>query len=118
MAMSTAMSTALVPWSVAAVAAAALAGWYLARRQSVVPCTIDLEATHDHFHAHVELQGVAVDPGDEVLVHDAPSRIPFGTVRTVASRATVRRASWLRRQVVRLTGGTELDELYDVGFEG
>jgi hypothetical protein len=30
----------------------------------------------------------------------------------------VHRASWLRRQVVRLTGGTELDELYDVGFEG
>lgn len=109
---------ALMSWGVPLLAAAALAGWYASRRRTVVPCTIDLEATHDHFHAHVELQGVAVDPGDEVLVHDAPSRIPFGTVRTIASRATVQRASWLRRQVVRLTGGTELDELYDVGFEG
>lgn len=109
---------ALMSWGAALLAAAALAGWYVARRRTTVPCTIDLEATHDHFHAHVELQGVTVDPGDEVLVHDAPSRIPFGTVRTIASRATVQRASWLRRQVVRLTGGTELDELYDVGFEG
>jgi hypothetical protein len=109
---------ALMTWGVPLLAAAGVAAWYLARRRTVVPCTIDLEATHDHFHAHVELQGVAVDPGDEVLVHDAPSRIPFGTVRTIQSRATVQRASWLRRQVVRLTGGTELDELYDVGFEG
>jgi hypothetical protein len=109
---------ALTDWSVLALGAAALGGWYVARRRTVVPCTIDLEATHDHFHAHVDLQGVTVDPGDEVLVHDAPSRIPFGTVRTIESRATVHRASWLRRQVVRLTGGTELDELYDVGFEG
>ena len=62
--------------------------------------------------------GLEVDPGDQVLVHNAPTHIPFGTQRTYASRATVQRASWLRRQFVKLTGGTELYELYDVGFEG
>jgi len=92
--------------------------WFMVRRRVVVPCTIDLEATHDHFHAHVELDGVEVDPGDAVLVHNAPSRIPFGTQQQIASKATVERASWLRRQFVKLTGGTELYELYDVGFEG
>jgi len=30
----------------------------------------------------------------------------------------VQRASWLRRPFVKLTGGTELHELYDGGFEG
>ena len=105
-------------WSVAGLVVVGVGAWYVRSRRSEVPCTVDLEMTHDHFHAHVDLQGVTVDPGDEVLVHDAPSRIPFGTVRTIESRATVHRASWLRRQVVRLTGGTELDELYDVGFEG
>ncbi len=105
-------------WSVVAVAALILGGWFVMRRRQEVACTIDLESTHDHFHAHVDLAGVEVAPGDEVLVHDTPSRIPFGTQRTYTSRATVHRASWLRRQFVKLTGGTELYELYDVGFEG
>jgi hypothetical protein len=30
----------------------------------------------------------------------------------------VHRASWLRRQFVKLTGGTEIHDLYEVGFEG
>ena len=101
-----------------AVVLAGMTSWYLARRRTDVPCTLDLEATQQHFHAHVNLEGIEVDAGDRVLVHGAPSRIPLGTRRLMASRATVHRASWLRRQVVRLTGGTEFYELYDVGFEG
>ncbi len=92
--------------------------WYAARRRMEVPCTVDLEATHDHFHAHVDLDGVDVDPGDEVLVHGTPSRIPYGTRQAFASTATVHRASWLKRQIVKLTGGTEISDLYEVGFEG
>jgi hypothetical protein len=104
-------------WIVAGVVAG-LVVWYTARQRRDVPCTVDLEATHDHFHAHVDLQGVEVDPGDEVLVHNAPSRIAYGTKQVFESTATVQRASWFKRQVIKLTGGTELHELYDVGFEG
>lgn len=92
--------------------------WYLVTRRSDVTCTVDLEATHDHFHAHVDLNGVNVDPGDAVLVHGTPSRIPFGTVESFESTATVYRASWLKRQMVRLVGSTEISALYEVGFEG
>ncbi|MDQ8158933.1 MAG: hypothetical protein P3C09_02335 [Gemmatimonadota bacterium] len=105
-------------WGIVAAGVVAAAGWFMMRRTVDVACTIDLESTHDHFHAHVDLDGVEVDPGDAVLVHNTPTRIPFGTQRTYTSRATVQRASWLRRQFVKLTGGTELYELYDVGFEG
>lgn len=105
-------------WGLAGLVVAAAAVSFLMRRTIEVPCTIDLESTHEHFHAHVDLDGVNVDPGDAVLVHNTPTRIPFGTQRTYASRATVQRASWLRRQFVKMTGGTELHELYDVGFEG
>ena len=105
-------------WSIAAAVAVMAGGWFVMRRRVEVPCTIDLESTHDHFHAHVELEGVEVDPGDAVQVHGAPSRIAFGTTQQIKSHATVERASWLRRQFVKLTGGTELYELYDVGFEG
>ena len=105
-------------WTLAAVVALALIAWYSMTRRREVPCSIDLEMTHDHFHAHVDLKGVAVDPGDEVLVRNAPSRIAFGTVTAFDSSAEVRRASWLKRQLVKLTGGTEIHELYEVGFEG
>ena len=102
-------------WILSGIVVATAGAWFVMRRRIEVACTIDLESTHDHFHAHVDLDGVEVDPGDQVLVHNAPTHIPFGTQRTYASRATVQRASWLRRQFVKLTGGTEL---YDVGFEG
>lgn len=105
-------------WWIAGGALLAVAGWFVMRRRVEVPCTIDVEASHDTFHAHVSLAGVEVDPGDSVLVHGAPSRVPFGTRQQYESHATVERASWLRRQFVKLTGGTELYELYDVGFEG
>ncbi len=105
-------------WILSGIVVATAGAWFVMRQRIEVACTIDLESTHDHFHAPVDLDGVEVDPGDQVLVHNAPTHIPFGTQRTYASRATVQRASWLRRQFVKLTGGTELHELYDVGFEG
>jgi len=108
----------MLGWGLAAATAAIVAIWFFATRRVDVPCTVDLESSHDHFHAHVDLKGVEVDPGDEVLVHGTPSQVAFGTMRTFESTATVQRASWLRRQFVKLTGGTELYELYDVGFEG
>lgn len=105
-------------WMMGAVAVVLATLWYVATRRSDVRCTVDLEATHDHFHAHVDLQGVNVDPGDAVLVHNTPSRIPFGTVESFESTATVYRASWFKRQMVRLFGSTEISALYEVGFEG
>ncbi len=107
-------------WGIAATGLLMVAGWFVVRRRIEVPCTIDVEASHDTFHAHVNLEGVEVDPGDSVLVHGAPSRV----CRTARSRVDrkhghgVSRASWLRRQFVKLTGRTEIYALYDVGFEG
>ena len=95
-----------------------LGAWMAARRRSEVPCTIDLEATNDHFHAHVELEGIDVKEGDEVLVHDAPSHIPIGTKSTMKSRATVTQVSWPRRLLVRVLGTSGITDLYEVGFEG
>lgn len=108
----------MMSWVLGGGAAILLAGWYVMTRRRDVTCTVDLEATHDHFHAHVDLDGVEVDPGDAVLVHGTPDRIPFGTVRTFESTATVYRASWFKRQMVRLFGSTEISALYEVGFEG
>ena len=100
------------------VAVLLLGAWMVWRRTVEVPCEIDLEATHDHFHAHVSLEGVEVNEGDEVIVHSAPTRIAFGEVRTMTSRATVHQASWPRRLLQRVLGTSEIAGLYEVGFEG
>ncbi len=90
-------------------------GW--AGRETLdVPCTIDLEQSPDSLHAYVDLDGVAVGPGDEVWVHDAPTQIAFGERAFVTRTATVRRAGPLQRLWAHVEGYLELTELYEVSF--
>jgi hypothetical protein len=91
--------------------------WFNWRGRVQVPCTIDIERTHEHLHAHVDLEGVLIEPGDAVLVEGAPSHVAYGARDTRKGQAVVRRASRLRRWWTRLIGPFEVYELYDVGFE-
>lgn len=89
----------------------------LAGRETIdVPCTIDLEQSPDSLHAYVDLDGIAVGPGDEVVVHDAPTDIAFGERAVVTRTATVRRAGPLQRLRAHVEGYLELTELYEVSF--
>jgi hypothetical protein len=81
-----------------------------------VPCTVEIEHTPESLHAHVELQGIDVGPGDEVIVHGAPTHVPFGERGTFDCYATVVRAGPIGRLKARLEGYLELTELYEVGF--
>jgi hypothetical protein len=81
------------------------------------PCTITVEQSPEHFHAHVELDDeVEIQPGDKVRVHGAPIQIPFGTREVFSRRATVTRASPLARALTRLAAYFDLSELYEVSF--
>ena len=94
--------------------------WFVSRRSSEVPCTLDLESTHEHLHALLELNGFDPEPGDGVRmepVDDDFSDVPLGKRGQYTSRAVVYRASWPRRVWTRLTGGFEFKELFEVGFE-
>ena len=81
-----------------------------------VPCTVEIENSPETLHAHVELDGVEVGPGDEVIVHGAPTRAPFGEKIVAHCHATVRRAGPLDRLKARIDGYLELTELSEVGF--
>ena len=81
-----------------------------------VPCTVDIAQTVESLHAHVELQGIDVEPGDSVLVHDAPSTVDYGKRIVCDRQATVTRASWLGRMWTRATSRFELTLLYEVSF--
>ena len=89
--------------------------WYSTER---VDCTLDLERTHEHFHAHLELaRQVFPEAGDAVLLESDPVELDYGEKRVIQSQAVVRRASRLRRWWTRVLGRFEFYELYDVGFE-
>lgn len=108
----------MIPILLAALAAGALVAWTLWRRTFQVPCTLDLEASDETFHAHVALEGVEVREGDAVQVHGAPDRVAFGQKKLLASQATVAQASAPRRLLTRVLGVSHVTELYEVGFEG
>ncbi len=92
-------------------------GWLSHHESIEVPCTIDVEHTNESLHAHVDLDGdLEIGPGDEVLVHGEAIDVPFGERRVFHRRATVRRASWFKRQWTRFAAQFELTELYEVSF--
>lgn len=80
-------------------------------------CTIEIEHTQEHLHAHCALAGdIALNPGDRVRVHGAPVRVPFGERLVIERPVTVRRAGLARRQWTRLAAMFDLSELYEVSF--
>lgn len=86
-------------------------------RQFDVPCTIEVEHTNEHLHAHVALDGdVPIFPGDRVRVHGSAIQVAFGESTSFRRIATVMRANWLARQWTRFLAWLEITELYEVSF--
>jgi hypothetical protein len=81
-----------------------------------VPCTVEIEHSAESLHAHVDLKGVEVGPGDRVTVHGAPGLVPFGERQVFECEATVERATAVDRLKAKVRGYLELTELYEVGF--
>jgi len=88
----------------------------LHRRAIELPCTVDLEQTTESLHAYVDIEGLEIGPGDEIIVHDAPTEVPFGDRLLCQRRATIVRAGLLGNVMARIRGYLELTELYEVSF--
>jgi hypothetical protein len=88
----------------------------LGRDTIVVPCTIEIEHTWESLHAHVELEGIEVGPGDEVHVQGGEIVVPYGESRILHRMATVTRASAPERLWVKMTGDFEFMELLEFSF--
>ncbi len=86
-------------------------------RSFELDCTVRVSHTFDDLSAHVELDGnVPIYPGDEVRVHGAPIKPPYGHVRVERRRATVTRATALARLWTRMTGDLDALTLFDFGL--
>ena len=77
---------------------------------------IDIEKSRESFHAHAVPDGIAIRPGDVVVVHGVPTDIGFGDRLVSRCTATVTRAGPLARKWTEFTSMFELTELYEVGF--
>jgi uncharacterized Zn finger protein len=92
---------------------------FAARVSENVMCTVNVVNTFESLAAHVELDGdTKVNPGDEVLVHGNPIRVPYGERATERRMATIRRAGWLERKWTEMTGDLEFMELLEFSFSG
>lgn len=80
------------------------------------PCTVEIAHTSYDFYAHVELRDNSVGPGDQVLVHNAPTEINYGDHIKVERQATIHRAGWLARFWTKFIARFELATLYEVSF--
>lgn len=87
-----------------------------ARRHVAGRCAVDIEHSPESLHVHAIPIDVLVEPGDRVLVHDAPAIGP-GDCFSCECRITVERAGVLRRTWTRARSLFAITELYDVGFE-
>jgi len=88
-----------------------------APRRFDVSCTIEIEHTNEHLHAHVALEGdPRLYPGDRVRVHGPAIQVEYGQSAAIRRTATVMRANWLSRQITRVLARLELTELYEVSF--
>lgn len=81
-----------------------------------VPCTVTIIHSNESLEAHVDLQGIEVAAGDQVLVHEAPTNVAFGEQIVCDRRATVIRGGWLDRVWAYWRGAVEFNELYDLSF--
>ncbi|MEM7690086.1 MAG: hypothetical protein AAF291_13780 [Pseudomonadota bacterium] len=82
-----------------------------------VRCTITIEQSPEHFHAHLDLpDDVIMEPGDKVKVHGAPIAIPFGGRDVIERTATITRAGAFKRALIKAAAYFDMAELYEVSF--
>ena len=86
-------------------------------RRFDVLCTVEIERSFDSFHAYAVPEDVLLRPGDQVIVHGAPSRVAFGEKYSFETSATIIRAGFFMRHWTQFRSILELTELYHVGFE-
>ena len=81
-----------------------------------IVCDVDIEKTFDSFHAYAVPDGIEINAGDIVMMHDIPYEIRFGDHIVTQCKATVYRANWLSRIWTQVSSLFEITELYEVGF--
>lgn len=92
-----------------------LSRWYRRERVSEADATVHLQSEHEHFHLHVDLPpGMEIQPGDTLEILSMPpiERETQGEV-SYDSRVRLRKASWLKRNLIKRSSLLEINEIVE-----
>ncbi len=79
-------------------------------------CDIDIEQSWESLHAHAIPEGIDIEAGDIIIVHDTAGAL--NAALYIGQRnATLIRAGFWRRHWTRFRSVFELTELFEVGFQ-
>lgn len=95
--------------------AVGLTRWYQREVTHEADATIRLQSEHEHFHLHVDLPPeLEVQPGDtvEILAPPPVAGETHGEI-TYPSRVRLRKASWLKRNLIKRSSMLEINELVE-----
>jgi len=85
-------------------------------RTFALTCDIDIEQSWESLHAHAIPDGVEIEAGDIIIVHDTESTLE--AAHYIGQRdATLIRAGFWRRHWTRFCSIFEIAELFEVGFQ-
>jgi hypothetical protein len=85
-------------------------------RKVQLTCDIDIEQSWESLHAHAIPDGIDIEAGDIIIVHDTGGTL--NATHYIGQRnATLIRAGFWRRHWTRLRSIFEIAELFEVGFQ-
>jgi hypothetical protein len=85
-------------------------------RQVQLTCDIDIEQSWQSLHAHAIPDGIDIEAGDIIIVHDTAGTLNAAQY-TGQRNATLIRAGFWRRHWTRFCSIFEIAELFEVGFQ-
>lgn len=101
---------------VTGVVAVLLVRWYRYEVTLEDDATVHLQSEHEHFHLHVDLPPhMEIQPGDTLEILSLPETEHGRTEGEISypSRVRLRKASWLKRHLVRNSSLVEINELVE-----
>ena len=85
-------------------------------RKLALTCEIDIEQSWESLHAHAIPDGIDIEAGDIIIVHDTAGTL--NAAHYIGQRdATLIRAGFWRRHWTRFCSIFEIAELFEVGFQ-
>lgn len=88
--------------------------WYRHERVREGEGVVHFQSEHEHLHLHVDLPpGMEVEPGDTLEILSRPERAYTDGEVNYPSRVRLRKASWLRRNLIKRSSLVEVKEIVE-----
>lgn len=88
--------------------------WYRHEQVREGDAVVHFQSEHEHLHLHVDLpSGMEVEAGDTLEILSRPDRAYTDGEVSYSSRVRLRKASWLRRNMIKRSSLIEVKEIVE-----